>query len=49
VVNYAVLQLFPHGHSDTRGIKAVSASEEDKEEKDSEKIKDNGATATDLF
>lgn len=33
----------------TSGMKAVSATEEDKEEKGSEKIKDNGATATDVF
>jgi len=49
VVKQAAMPLFsPRTHS-TSGIKAVSASEEDKEQKDSEKIKDNGATATDVF
>jgi len=40
--------LSPQIHG-TSWIKAVSASEEDKEKKEQEKIKDNGATATDVF
>ena len=39
--------MFPRTHV-TSGIKAVSASEADREGKESEKIKENAATATDV-